>query len=79
MSKAKVQHYKLKLWEKKRLCDIYPLVNPLDLHPDSQIYFGDSINIHPTPLIRRAEIKGTWWIDRHGKSLFPAGMAFRGF
>ncbi len=78
MSKAKIDCRKIELYEKIYACSEYKLINPIDLEPGTKILFGDTINIHPTPLIRKADIEGLWWADRDGKPVVPANMEFRG-
>lgn len=79
MSKAKVESRTLYLEEQRRQTSVYALVNPIDLDEQSKIRFGDTIHIHPTPLIRNAEIETVWWRDRNGTPVVPAEMTFKGF
>lgn len=79
MSKAKIIFHKIELNQQKHLLSKYQLINPIDLHPETKIHFGDTVNIHPTPLVRKAEIEGNWWIDPSGRPLLPAGMEYRGY
>ena len=78
MSKAKIFFGKTELQDKKKGRAEYKLINPLDLDPECRILFGDTINIHPTPLLRKAEIEGEWWTDTKGEPVIPAGLEFRG-
>lgn len=79
MSKAKLEYHPVRVCEKKQLRAEYKLINPIDLNPETKILFGDTINIHPVPLIRKADIQGIWWIDDKNNPVFPADMKFRGF
>lgn len=78
MSKAKITVEKLVVHGEKQMEQHFNLINPLDLPDDCQILFGDTINIHPTPLLRKALLRGRWYIDGDGKSIAPAAMRFRG-
>ncbi|MBF0227553.1 MAG: type I-D CRISPR-associated protein Cas5/Csc1 [Desulfobacterales bacterium] len=79
MSKAKIKYKKIEVTEQKFMKSEYSLINPVDINPETKILFGDTINIHPVPLIRKAEIEGYWWIDNKNKPIVPSGMEFRGF
>ena len=78
MSKAGVDCCAIPVNTEKKMDAVSEIVNPLDLPDESQILFGDTVNIHPTPLIRRAQIKGLWWVNDKGKPVIPAGMMFGG-
>lgn len=78
MSKAKICHKPVKLSKTVKTRAVYPLINPLDLGPEQRIWFGDTINIHPVPLIRNAEIEGSWFTDENETPILPANLMFRG-
>jgi CRISPR-associated protein Csc1 len=78
MSKARVRSFPEELSKKITTRQTFGLVNPIDLPKESHILFGDTINIHPTPLVKNADIEGRWWVDKSGKPLLPADMFFGG-
>ena len=79
MSKAKVRCRTLRVARKKQLRAVFELINPLDISEQSRIVFGDTVNIHPVPLIRNAEMEGLWWVDDKDVPVVPAGLRFQGF
>jgi CRISPR-associated protein Csc1 len=78
MSKARVEYRRITVNRKDSLRAKYKLVNPLDLAPESRILFGDTVNIHPVPLIRGADIEGPWWVTENNAPIVPADMKYRG-
>ncbi|MDM8556027.1 type I-D CRISPR-associated protein Cas5/Csc1 [Desulfococcaceae bacterium HSG7] len=78
MSKAKIDVTPLDLRMIEDTRAQYPLINSLDLSPDSCVFFGDTINIHPSPLTKKADIQGPWWADADKKPVIPANLLFRG-
>lgn len=78
MSKARVNWHQIMLKGKATTKNEFQLINPVDLDQECRIMFGDTVNIHPVPLIRRAVIDGPWWTDTNERPVVPAGLKFRG-
>ena len=79
MSKARIETDKIVVNDCKSMRASYPMINPLDLDKAGKIYFGDLVNIHPSPLIANADIECKWWLDDTGTPVVPAQMNYKGF
>ncbi len=78
MSKAKIsaykQHYRETHAENVSYCNY---LNPNDLPSETQIGMFDMLNIRPTPLIRHAQLSGSFYqLSDDDKTQLPAGMRF---
>jgi len=78
MSKAKLTVTPLTIQSAKTHRATYPVINPIDLDNTHKLFFGDMVNIHPSPLVRQADIEGQWWIDTQLRPIVPSLLSYKG-
>jgi CRISPR-associated protein Csc1 len=78
MSKARIDTKPVHVKASVQFRAPYPLINPVDMETQSSIYFGDVVNIHPTPLVANAEIDCQWWVNGNDVPIVPSQLSYKG-